>query len=76
MGDVTQGNLVLSTQLIMQIGLTVKISKGEALSISNSIALTKGYCLKHQILNSLQWLIYIINSVDNTKSPCSARNKR
>ena len=30
----------------------------------------KGQRSKRQILNSLRWPIYVINSVDNTKLPC------
>ena len=30
-------------------------------------SLMKGWCSKYQLLNSLLWQIYIINSVDNTK---------
>ena len=30
----------------------------------------KGTTLKSQLWNSLQWPIYIINSIDNTKVPC------
>ena len=33
------------------------------------IALMKGSCLKHQLLNSLWWPINVINSVVNTKLP-------
>ena len=29
----------------------------------------KGYLSKRQLSNSLRWLIYVINSVDNTKLP-------
>ena len=48
---------------------TVKSLKADVLSISPlSIALGKG--LKHQLLDSLWWPIYIINSVDNTNLPC------
>ena len=33
-------------------------------------ALTKDQHWKRQPLNSLQWPIYVFNSVDNTKLPC------
>ena len=32
----------------------------------------KSYCSKRQLLNSLRWTIYIINSVHNTKLSCYA----
>ena len=30
----------------------------------------EGLTFEKQLLNSLRWLIYVINSVDNTKLPC------
>ena len=49
----------------------MKSFKGEILSVKVNVghghSLTKGYRLKHQHWNSLQWPISAINSVDNTK---------
>ena len=49
----------------------MKSFKGEILSVKVNVghghSLTKGYRLKHQHWNSLQWPISSINSVDNTK---------
>ena len=47
---------------------SVKSLKAEVSSVSPStIALAKGYRSERQLLNSLRWSIYVINSVDNGK---------
>ena len=40
------------------------------LSVCLLFVLTKGLCSKHQLRNSLLWLIYNINLVDETKLSC------
>ena len=49
---------------------TVKSFKADVSSISpSSIALTKDQRSKRQLLNSLRWPIYVVNSVDNAQLP-------
>ena len=60
----SQGNKFLSslTELILN-----KLALHQSIIV---IVLTQGQCSKHQLLNSLRWLIYVINLFDNTKLPC------
>ena len=69
-GGVQQGNSVLSTALITEISHSKEFKSRFFEHQPFQITLTKASCSKHQLLNSLQRPIYVINSVDNTKLPC------
>ena len=78
-GEVVYKNLVLSTELIMQIGHRTEILKADVSSVSPSLAdvssvspswirSDEGLTLETSAFRiSVRWPIYIINSVDKTK---------
>ena len=66
-------NLKVAVGFFLLLGIgsklaSVKSLKADVSSVSPStIALAKGYRSERQLLNSLRWSIYVINSVDNAK---------
>ena len=64
--NITVRDIIIQSNLVFGIrALALRQSDGRRAN-----ALMKGYCSKRQLLKSLLWPIYIINSVHNTKLPC------